>query len=105
MPSPSSILTGLGALCMVHAAYSCLHYRSILLDLDLEGNFAIPPVDVYVEVGISFMVLLLGQLAGAGSFQSVEVFAKGHRPLVAPVYRTRDFDIYENRLKVMKKSS
>lgn len=89
---------------MLHAAYSCLHYRSILQDLDLEESFAIPPMDVYAEVGISFAVLLIGQLLGAGSFQTVDVFAKDHRPLVAPMYRTRDFDIYENRAKVIKSS-
>jgi hypothetical protein len=102
MPSFSSLPTGLGFLLMIHAAYSCLHYRSILKDLDLEESFAIPPMDVYVEVGISFAALLLGQLWGVGSFQSVDVFAKSHRPLVAPVYRTRDFDIYEHRSKVIK---
>lgn len=102
MPSLSSLLTGLGTLLMMHAAYSCLHYRNMLQDLDLEGSYAIPPMDVYVEVAISFLVLLLGQLSAIGSFQSVEVFAKNHRPVVAPLYRTRDFDIYENRGKVIK---
>jgi hypothetical protein len=105
MPSLASLLTGFGSVLMVHAAYSCLHYRSILQDLDLEESFAIPPADVYIEVGISFGVLLLGQLLGAGTFQSVEVFAKHRRPLVAPVYRTRDFDIYEHRSKVIQKES
>lgn len=102
MPSLSSLLTGLGTLLMMHAAYSCLHYRNMLQDLDLEGSYAIPPMDVYVEVAISFLFLLLGQLSAVGSFQSVEVFAKNHRPVVAPLYRTRDFDIYENRGKVIK---
>jgi hypothetical protein len=99
MPSFSSILGGLGVVFMLHAAYSCLHYRSILQDLDLEENFTIPPVDVYAEVALSFTMLLVGQLLGAGSFQSVEIFdtGVGRRPLVAPVYRSRDFDIYANR--------
>jgi hypothetical protein len=100
MPSPSTMLTGLGALLMLHSAYSCLHYRSLLMDLDLQDAFAIPPADVYLEVGISFTILLLSQLMGAGSFQSVEIISgETRRPLKAPMYRTRDFDVYAHRCK------
>jgi hypothetical protein len=85
---------------MLHSAYSCLHYRSMLMDLDLQDSFAIPPADVYIEVGISFMALLVGQLMGAGSFQSVEIMSgEKRRPLKAPMYRTRDFDLYAHRCK------
>jgi hypothetical protein len=105
MPSVSSLLTALGSVLILHAAYSCLHYRSILQDLDLEESFQIPPADVYVEVGLAFVVLLVGELLGVGSLQPVEVTIKANqqkrRPMVAPNFKTRDFDIYANRSKML----
>lgn len=103
MPSVSSLLSIVGALLMAHAAYSTLHFRSILQDLG-DVNEPIPPLDVYVELGVSFTMLLLGELLGAGQLQSVDVFAQNRKPLVAPAWRTRNFDIYECRLKPTKRA-
>jgi hypothetical protein len=101
-----SALTVLGWVLMTHAAYSCLHYRGILLDYDLQESVSIPPMDVYFEVGAAFFSLLFGEILGSGSLQSVEVLGTlNRRPLVAPAYKTRDFDIYENRAKVLSKKS
>ncbi len=98
MASLSSLLTTVGALLMAHAAYSTLHFRSILQDLG-DVQEPIPPLDVYIEVALSFTMLLVGELMAAGSLQSADVFAKNRKPLVAPQYRTRNFDIYEYRSK------
>ena len=103
----ASLLTALGSLLMAHAAYSTLHYRSILQDLG-DVQEPIPPLDVYVEVILSFLLLLIGQMVGAGKLQPVELLAKdgsagsSRVPLVAPAYRTRKFDIYEHRGKLLK---
>ena len=89
---------------MLHGAYSCLHYRGILQDLDLEDSesFSIPPADVKLEVGIAFGLILLGELLNVGLMQPVEVIsATKRKPLQAPPYRTRDFDIYANRSKAL----
>jgi hypothetical protein len=107
-----SILTWTGSLLMLHAAFSCLHYRSILSDLDLDDTadadhrFPIPPMDVVAEVGIAFFIVLLGELTTIGSFQPVEVITTSksaagtqRRPFQAPAYRSRDFDIYAKRGK------
>ena len=91
-----SLLTVLGVILMAHAAYSTLHFRSILQDLG-DVDEPIPPLDVYLELALSFAMLLVGQLLDMGSLQSVDVSAKGRKPLVAPRYRTRKFDIYEYR--------
>ena len=107
MPSLSSLLSGFALALMLHAAYSCLHYRSILQDLEIEDSdlYPIPPMDVRVEVVLSFVMFLIAELVGAGTFQSVEVVVKEsaakRRPLMAPIYRTRDFDLYENRSKLL----
>ena len=93
---------------MLHAAYSCMHYRSMLQDLDLiqqqdggsRSEYPIPPLDVYVEVAFSFVMILLSELIKVGPFQSVDI-SKNRKPLVAPAYKTRDFDIYNNRSKVL----
>jgi hypothetical protein len=106
MPSLSSLLTCLGALLMLHSAYSCLHYRGILQDYDLQESISIPPIDVYIEVGAAFLSLLLGEMIGSGSLQSVDVLGnQARRPLVAPPYKTRDFDIYANRSKALSSKS
>ena len=128
--SISFFLKGTGAVLMLHAAYSCMHYRSILQDLDLvttsssgsDGQhqdeietsssssseaMMIPPIDVYIEVVVAFLLILLGELYGIGSLQSVELVVSAEnevvkrKSLVAPAYRTRDFDIYNNRSKAL----
>ena len=127
--SISFFLKGTGAILMLHAAYSCMHYRSILQDLDLVATSSsgsdgqhqdetetsssssetmmIPPIDVYIEVVIAFLLILLGELYGIGSLQSVELVVSAEnevvkrKSLVAPAYRTRDFDMYNNRSKAL----
>ena len=115
MPSLALFLKGTGALLMLHAAYSCMHYRSILMDLDLldaagagasSSDMMIPPLDVYVQVGVSFFLVLLGELLAMGPLQTVEVLEKSsgsRKPLAAPPHKTRDFDIYSNRSKLLFK--
>jgi len=133
--SISFFLKGTGAVLMLHAAYSCMHYKSILQDLDLVSGsdgqqdgttgeteattsseassetteitmHMIPPIDVYIEVAVAFILILLGELIGIGSLQSVELTTSEEnqvkrKPLAAPAYRTRDFDIYSNRSKAL----
>lgn len=119
MPSSSStsFWSIIGGFLLAHAAYSCLHFRSILADLDLDeydnvnDGVRIPPVDVLVETGLGFLLLLMGELSTMGSLQSVDLVvsssnnSKKRKPLVAPAYRTRDFDIYRNRSKMMAKAT
>lgn len=104
MPPISLFLSSVGAIVMLHAACSCMHFRSILQDLDLQDDptYSIPPMDVYAEVAVSFGMILLGELISIGSLQPVDIFASTtkRKPLVAPAYRTRDFDVYFNRSKV-----
>ena len=130
--SISFFLKGTGAILMLHAAYSCMHYRSILQDLDLvttsssgsgsdgqhpdetetssssSETMMIPPIDVYIEVVVAFVLILLGELYGIGSLQSVELVVSAEnenevkrKSLTAPAYRTRDFDIYNTRSKAL----
>eukprot|EP00536_Pseudo-nitzschia_multiseries_P007336 jgi/Psemu1/17713/gm1.17713_g len=124
MPSIATFLKGAGALMIVHAAYSCMHYRSLLQDMDLlsdaaaavaaagdsttaessataETRMMIPPLDVYVELALAFALLLVGELIGMGPLQSVELSGTERTPLAAPAHRTRDFDIYSNRSKIL----
>ena len=123
MPAIATTFTGMGALLILHAAYSCMHYRSILMDLDLldattstgsttsasnDATMMIPPLDVYIELGVAFGLLLLGSLLAMGPLQSVEVVAttasskhESRKSLAAPAHKTRDFDIYSNRSKIL----
>lgn len=110
--SGNSILTTVGCLLILHSAYSCLHYRSLALVADLNDTSS-PPVDVIIEVILGFGTCLVGQLM-CGPFHRVRVTGgpllgglpktKGsgdcqyryhiHGEIVAPVYRTRDFDLF-----------
>jgi hypothetical protein len=110
MPSVTVFLSVTGVFLMIHSAYSCMHYRSLLQDMDLLQHgkqYPIPPMDVYLEVAVSFVMILLGELLSMGKLQSVDVFSSQstRKPLVAPLYRTRDFDIYNQRSVVQLKKS
>ena len=98
MPSVPTLLNILGAILLAHAAYSTLHFRSIVQDLGGDGLLlqqSIPPMDVYIELGMSLFLLLCGQLIEMGPLQSAEVFSQhGRTPLVAPAYRTRNFSTH-----------
>lgn len=96
-----SIMTSLGAILVFHSAYVCLQYRSLLLELDLSETHKLPPIDVYMELGVGFLLCLVGQLLFVGN--CIEVTGFG-RSLKAPAYRTRDFDIYINRAAVLAKT-
>jgi hypothetical protein len=100
------LLTAFGTLVLVHATYSCLHYRSLLLELnDAEAEkHPLPPMDVWIEIVASFLILLLAELTRNGSslqpVSNATAFgAAKKRPLMAPAFRTRDFDIYAGRCK------
>ena len=107
MPSLASLSKVFGAFLMLHAAYSCMHYRSILQDLDLLELESKSPMDVYIEVAVAFFLILAGELIGMGPLQSVEVLASNEaklekkQPIVAHPHKTRDFDVYSNRSKLL----
>mmetsp|Transcript_40455 Transcript_40455/g.121894 ORF Transcript_40455/g.121894 Transcript_40455/m.121894 type:complete len:114 (-) Transcript_40455:519-860(-) len=103
--SLQSFLSTAGALLMLHSAFSCLHYRTILLSAgDVPPGYSTtkPPSDVVIEVLVGFALCLIGQLA-CGPFLEVRASTKG-REVAAPPYRTRDFDIYNNRGKAIAKA-
>ena len=107
---PSSIFLTIGGLLLCHAAYSCLHYRELLRDLQdagYEGSndsataVMIPPMDVWAEVAAAFFIILVAELNRSGSSLRPARGAakKKMTPLAAPIYRTREFDIYTTRAK------
>lgn len=126
----SQVILSVGALVLCHAAYSCLHYRELLRDLQDAGFEAasaapdegaaaaaangatmvmIPPADVWVEAAAGFLIILASELTRTGSSlrpvsSSRQGAAAGQTkmtPLAAPPYRTRNFDIYTTRAKAM----
>jgi len=106
MPTLGKTAAGLGLVLLLHAAYSHLHYRSLVSAATVAG-FDIPseiPMDVVIEVFLAFCLCLMGQVLGSGPFLPVRVV--GHskastRELSAPLYRTRGFDIYCHRGKAV----
>ena len=98
------IVTSLGALLVLHSTYSCLHYRSLALAADIQDASS-PPADVVVEVILGFVLCLIGQLM-CGPFHQVRVTGRTpgqgmRREIVAPSYRTRDFDRFTTRVRAM----
>ena len=106
----SSLFLTIGGILLCHAAYSCLHYRELLRDLedagyDNEGPTAIPPADVWAEVAAGFFIILASELTRSGSslrpVSTRGAAATKMTPLAAPPYRSRDFDIYTTRARAM----
>jgi Membrane magnesium transporter len=96
------ILNVTGIVLLLHAAYSCLHYRSLVGDIE-DNIMPIPPLDVMAETAAGFLFLLIGQLMRSRQLVPVSITGGKRKSLAAPAYRSRDFDIYSNRAHVMKR--
>lgn len=106
----STTFTLTGSLLLLHAAYSCLHFKSLLQELEIPfesgaaGSRQVPPPDVYVECAFGLVVLFVGQLLGpgAGAWQPcVTAGTTKRRSLAAPAFKSRDFDVYADRSLAM----
>jgi hypothetical protein len=119
----------LSIVLILHAAFSLQHYRALMQDI-LEDNASLPnslistttttgaaavqhkdhdiathiaiPLDIWLEISIGYGILVVSELWSRGSMQPVLSKGRRPRPIVAPVYRTRDFDIYETRARGLK---
>lgn len=109
------LLSATGIFLIFHAAYSLQHYRSLIQDMEEAATgvssdvidssieslsiYRIPPLDVWLEMIISFALLLLSELMRTGSSLQ-PVSKKGgvcQKPMMAAPFVTRDFDIYASR--------
>lgn len=118
MEASSQLLLGLGVVLILHSAFSCSHYRELLRDLEESGfnneqqehesdlsttQYPLPPLDVWIEVILGALLVLVSELVRSGaSLQPVTTKGgKGgkRKPMVAPAFRTRDFDIYTSRAR------
>eukprot|EP00578_Thalassiosira_sp_NH16_P008625 CAMPEP_0181122896 /NCGR_PEP_ID=MMETSP1071-20121207/25571_1 /TAXON_ID=35127 /ORGANISM="Thalassiosira sp., Strain NH16" /LENGTH=84 /DNA_ID=CAMNT_0023207923 /DNA_START=369 /DNA_END=623 /DNA_ORIENTATION=+ len=67
-----------------------------------------PPLDVVIEVFLGFALCLVGQLL-CGPFHQVRTsggsllgsIQKSRAEIIAPAYRTRDFDLFTTRVKAL----
>lgn len=79
-------------------------YRELVQELLESGaqnvpNPETPPLDVLIEVAVGFLSLLVGEFVREGSMLRPIQSYQNKFPLAAPVYKTRDFDIYTTRAK------
>lgn len=104
--STSTILLFIGSVLVLHAAYSCLHYRELVTDLEESGQMLTEtpasstsslPLDVVVELIIAFGLILCAELTRKGSGLQPVTSQMRTKPLMAPSYVSRDFDIYTTR--------
>ena len=100
----SQLLSITGAVLLIHAAYSCMTYRELVQELQESGASNVPdpetpPLDVLVEVAIGFLALLVAEFTRQGSMLRPIQSYQNKFPLAAPVYKTREFDIYTTRGK------
>ena len=97
MVAISFVITCIGSVLVLHSAYSCLHFRSLVEDESL-----VPPIDVLIEVLLGFLLCLIGSLVYIGPLLPIHTKSDTKSvELVAPPYRSRDFDMYSTRLKVL----
>ncbi len=99
-------LTPLGIIVLLHSAYSCLHYRSIISSSALEDflvekgySESSPPQDVVIEVILGFLFCLFGQVSASGNF--LPVVGTGRIELRAPAHVSRDFDLFCTRARIV----
>ena len=67
-------------------------------------TYRIPPFDIYVELGIAFVMLLVSEFIRPGSSMQRAVVVKGEKsiqnqskPIIGAPFISRDFDIYTTR--------
>ncbi len=106
--SASRFITPLGIITLLHSAYSCLHYRSIIASSNLDLDVLVldnplfsassPPNDVVIECFIGFFLCLIGQIVSAGEFVPV---MSAKREIKAPLHISRDFDLWSTRASVI----
>ena len=107
----STSCTVTGTVLLLHAAYSCLHFKALLQELDIsidDGSRRVPPPDVVVECALALVIVMVGQLLeSGGSWQPCITTRAGEkrRPLAAPAYQTRDFDVYADRAAAIYRKS
>jgi Membrane magnesium transporter len=102
--STGNATTLTGFLILFHAAYSCLHFKSLLQDLDIsveDGFRTVPPLDVQLECLLGMLLVFVGQLLGPGRGTWQPCLTTARRPLAAPAYKTRDFDIYADKSRIV----
>eukprot|EP01041_Mallomonas_annulata_P000618 gene618-1192_t len=58
----SNIIVCIGTLMLLHAVYSAHHFKSLAAKIGQLDDVSIPPMDVVVEAGVSFIIILVGQL-------------------------------------------
>ena len=105
MSNVPNLLTTVGCLFLLHAAFSCFHFRGLLEEfgVDLQqGGAAVPPLDVVVEAVVGWCMCLVGQLTAIGPLRSTSMSGGKRTQLVAPSYITRDFDCYDHRDKAIR---
>ena len=100
----TKLITYLGIITLLHSAYSCLHYRSILStsnldETDLNLDPSKPPQDVVIECMLGFALCLMGQILGAGEF--LPIIGEGRREVKAPALVGRDFDLFSTRAGII----
>ncbi len=106
MSQSSRAITPVGIIILLHSAYSCLHYRSIISSSSLDDfllskgySVSSPPKDVVIEVLVGFFLCLLGQIIAAGKF--LPVVGSGRMELRAPAHVSKDFDLFCTRAKII----
>lgn len=108
----STILIVFSVVVLFHAAYSMQHYRGLLFDLEESTGDPLyqellqqpPPLDIWAELVVAFAILFVAELTKSGS--SLQPVKGGggqtQKPVVAPSYVTRDFDVYTSRARVFR---
>ena len=93
----STILINIGILLLLHRVYYNLHHYSNKVEKIKENTL----IEVFMEVIIGFIYCLVSRIIAIGPFLVLDISAASSSKLklVAPAYRIRDFDIFNNRRK------
>ena len=71
------------------------------MDVEVTDStvYRVPPIDVWIELCLAFGILMVAELTRSGSSLQPVAVVKGakHKPMTAPPFVSRDFDIYASR--------
>ncbi|XP_057427536.1 membrane magnesium transporter [Lotus japonicus] len=86
----------LGALILLHAAYSTIQYRALLKIT--EEEFSGPPLNVVIELTLGLVICMWAALTVPGNFLSIQPDSEENRIVSLPA--NLDFMIFNHRGKV-----
>lgn len=95
-----SLLLIVGAVLLIHAGFSAVHYKQIIT---VVSTFNGLPIDIYIEVFLGVAICLLGSLDTPQKFQLLEAHNDYKNSWDASLSESPAFRIYNHRNRFLQR--